>query len=190
MPETNEQDIAQAVLEEEPQEAPESDFEPAPEEPAESRTRELEEELGRVRDQMLRQAAEFQNYRRRTNRERAEWTRRAQAPVLEAMLAVLDDFGRSLEASPSDGASPSAFEAGINLVYENLTAALARFGVEAVEAVGQPFDENLHEAVLRVPVPDGSEPGHVLQEVQRGYRHGEQVLRHAKVVVAAQMESR
>lgn len=190
MPETNEQDIAQAVLEEEPQEAPEQELGPAPEEPAESRTRELEEELGRVRDQLLRQAAEFQNYRRRTNRERAEWTRRAQAPVLEAMLAVLDDFGRSLEASPSDGASASAFEAGINLVYENLTAALARFGVEAVEAVGQPFDENLHEAVLRVPVPDGSEPGHVLQEVQRGYRHGEQVLRHAKVVVAAQMESR
>ncbi len=189
MPDTNDQETAQAVLEEAPRQETEPGPEPPAEEPGEPKIAELEEELGRVRDQLLRQAAEFQNYRRRTERERANWTRRSQAPVLEAMLAVLDDFGRSLEASSNNHESGSAFEAGMNLVYDNLTAALASFGVEAVEAVGQPFDENLHEAVLQVPASDGSEPGHVLQEVQRGYRHGEHVLRHAKVVVAVQTES-
>ena len=151
---------------------------------SESTIQVLEKELAKSKDQLLRQAAEYQNYRRRTERERVVWTRRAQAAVLEAVLPVLDDFGRSLNAGQSDAVPETGLRAGVQLVYENLQSALAGFGVKPMTVEGEPFDEHLHDAILRVPAPDGVDAGQIVQEVQRGYFHGENVLRHAKVVVA------
>ncbi len=148
----------------------------------------LEEELATVKDQLLRQVAEYQNFRRRTARERLGWTRRAQASVLEAMLSVLDDFSRSLGAAKEDAAPDAGFREGVQLVYDNLLSALAGFGVKPMVVEGKPFDEHLHEAILQVPASDDAGAGLVVQEVQCGYLHGEHVLRHAKVVVATQEE--
>ena len=148
----------------------------------------LSEELRAAKDQRLRIAAEFENFRRRMNRQRAEWPRRARADVVKAMLPVLDDFDRSLEAAESaegGGAAFTALREGVDLVLKNFWERLEGFGLARIDAEGQPFDENLHEAIMQTPAPEGVGAGTVLQEVQRGYRMGELVLRHAQVIVAA-----
>lgn len=151
----------------------------------------LAEELQQVRDQLLRTVAEYQNYRRRTEREQARWSRNAQMMVIKAMLSVLDDFRRSLEASgqveqqEAPGPAYQALKTGVDLVYKKFDDALAGFGVAAIEAVGIPFDENVHEAMMQMPAPEGVKPGDVVKEVERGYRLGDQVLRHSKVIVAS-----
>ena len=151
----------------------------------------LTQDLQRTKDQLLRQAAEYQNYRRRTEKERAEWVRRAQIPVIESMLTVLDDFRRSLDASEqveqqeTPGPAYQALKEGVELVYKNFAGALEKLGVEYIEAVGQPFNENLHEALMQMPASDDAAPGIIVQEIQRGYRLGDRVLRHSKVIVAA-----
>ena len=107
------------------------------------------------------------------------------------MLNVHDDFRRSLDASEqveqqeTPGPAYKALKEGVDLVYQNFVEALKKLGVEYIEAVGQPFDEHLHEAMMQMPAPDGTAPGIVLQEIQRGYRLGNRVLRHSKVIVAA-----
>ena len=155
------------------------------------RAAQLADELRQTKDQLLRQAAEYQNFRRRTERERAEWSRRSQMQAIEPMLAVLDDFRRSLDAAEqaeeqeTPGPAYKALKAGVELVYQNFSDALKKLGVAPIEAVGQPFDEHLHEAVMQQPAPEGTAPGVILHEVQRGYRLGDRVVRHSKVVVAA-----
>ncbi len=153
-------------------------------------------DLQRTKDQLLRQAAEFQNYRRRIEKERTEWVRRGQIQVIEPMLAVLDDLRRSLDSLESQvdlqgfgkeapGPAYLALKEGVELVYQNFSNALEKMGVEYIEAVGRPFDVHLHEALMQMPAPEGTPPGTVLDEIQRGYRLGDRVLRHSGVVVAA-----
>ncbi|MDX1548788.1 MAG: nucleotide exchange factor GrpE [Rhodothermales bacterium] len=151
----------------------------------------LAHELERTKEQLLRQAAEFQNYRRRTEKERAALLDRGRAQVIEPLLDVLDDFRRSLEAAAEaeteeqGGPAYRALRQGVELVYQKYSDELMKLGVERIEAVGQPFDEHLHEAMMQQPAPEGTAPGTVLAEIQRGYRLGDRVLRHARVVVAA-----
>ena len=149
-------------------------------------------DLQQTKDQLLRQTAEFQNYRRRVEKERAAWTRRGQIQVIEPMLAVLDDFRRSLDMldqqdAPQEAPGPAytALKEGVELVYQNFSNALEKLGVEYIETMGQPFDEHLHEAMMQMPAPDGTPPGTIIGEIQRGYRLGDRVLRHSRVVVAA-----
>ena len=149
-------------------------------------------DLQQTKDQLLRQAAEFQNYRRRIEKERTEWVRRGQIQVIEPMLAVLDDFRRSLDMLEQQGDQQEApgpaylvLKEGVELVYQNFSNALKKMGVEYIEAVGHPFDVHLHEALMQMPAPEGTPPGTVLDEIQRGYRLGDRVLRHSGVVVAA-----
>lgn len=154
-------------------------------------TEKLTAELHQSRDQILRQAAEFQNYRRRMEREYATQVQRGRIEVIEPMLNVLDDFRRSLDAAEQvaeqseGGAAYDALKTGVDLVYQNFSDVLQKIGVEYIEAVGQPFDENLHEALMQQPAPEGTAPGTVLAEIQRGYCLGDRVLRHSRVVVAA-----
>lgn len=151
----------------------------------------LRQELGLTKDQLLRQAAEYKNFRRRTEKERAQLLDRGRSDVIERMLDVLDDFRRALEAAgqaeQQDEAGPAyqALKQGVEMVYQKLSDELIKLGVERIEAEGQPFDEHLHEALMSQPAPEGTAPGTVLHEIQRGYRLGDRVLRHAKVVVAA-----
>ena len=149
-------------------------------------------DLQQTKDQLLRQAAEFQNYRRRVDKERARWQQRAQIQVIEPMLAVLDDFRRSLDMLEEQGDSQktadpayTTLKEGIELVYQNFSNALEKLGVEYIEAMGHPFDEHLHEALMQMPAPEGTAPGTIVGEIQRGYRLGDRVLRYSRVVVAA-----
>lgn len=154
----------------------------------------MNEELSDLNEKLLRQAAEYQNYRRRTEREKARMIEEGRRQVILPMLEVLDDLERSLEAADqveSDddaeaGAAYSSLREGVELVYQKFLTELEKLDVEPIEAVGQPFDENFHEAVFQQPASDDVEAGTVLEEVQTGYlMGGERVLRHSKVVVAA-----
>ncbi len=151
----------------------------------------LQKEVSDLQEQVLRRAAEFQNYRRRTETELGLTARRGREEVIQSMLDVFDDMRRSLgaasQAAQGDAAAP-AFDAlndGVQLVFRKFTDALSSFGVEPIETVGQPFDEGVHAAMMQQPAPDSeTASGTVLAEIQPGYRIGDRVLRHAGVVVA------
>ena len=143
-----------------------------------ARTREAAES----RDRYVRTLAEFDNYRRRTGREREEWRRQAQEELLREILPVLDNFDRALAAAPPPG-TDQAFRTGVELIHRNFLAALERLGVRPFGAVGEPFDPTRHEAVGRVERRD-VEDQTVVSEALRGYLLQDRVLRPAQVVVA------
>ena len=127
--------------------------------------------------------AEFANARKRLERERGEARRNATIDVVGRLLPILDDFERAMESVPGNIANDSWFE-GVALVYRKLTSILDNVNIERIEAVGQPFDPNQHEAVLQEE-SDEYESGVVVRELQTGYRLNDRVIRPAMVVVAA-----
>ena len=145
-------------------------------------------ELDKSKEQAMRQAAEFQNYRRRSEQEKKQAVEIGKNYVITRMLDVFDDFGRSMEAiqqSESDDPALDALKTGIEMVYKKMQDELSRLNVHPIEAEGQPFDENEHEAMMQQPAPEGVAPGTVLQAFQTGYKRGDRVLRHARVIVAS-----
>ena len=147
----------------------------------------LRAEVADLQAKLLRQAAEYQNYRRRSEGDRTEAVRAGRRDVLLPMLDVYDDLRRSLEAAQQaaqQGGAADALLQGVELVTQKFEDALARVGVEPIEAVGQPFSEDEHEAMMQQPAGDAAESGTVLAEIQPGYRLGDRVLRHARVIVA------
>ena len=175
----------EAVAEPPEGEAPaETEAEPTAEGP------EADGELQRLRDRLLRVTAEYDNYRRRSVADRQEAVRAGRQAVLVPVLDVYDDLTRSLDAArraADKDAGPAAFDAlsqGIELVYQKFADVLEKVGVTPIEAVGTPFDEDLHEAMMQQPAPEGTDSGTVLAEIQPGYRLGDRVLRHARVIVA------
>lgn len=152
----------------------------------------LQKELEGVTDRLQRQVAEFQNYRRRTEQEKGQMVLFGKSMVIQQLLDVFDDFHRSIEASNqaqenSDVAPLAAYESlksGVELAYQKLMDELKKMDVVPLSVVGQPFDEELHEAVMQQPVGEDGEVGVVITEIQRGFRMGDKVLRHAKVVVS------
>lgn len=153
---------------------------------------ELRGRLEAAEDRFLRKEAEFRNYRRRTEEEKVLLTGLGKRLVIQRFLDVLDDFGRSMEAAEQVEAQQEekpgpvyyALKEGFELVHRKIMDELAKEQVEPIEAVGQPFDEELHEAVMQQEV-EGTAPGIVVGEAQKGYRMGDHILRHSKVVVSA-----
>ena len=147
-------------------------------------------ELGQVQDRLLRVTAEYDNYRRRSVSDRREAVLQGRRDVLLPFLDVYDDLRRSLDAARKaagqDAGSPSvdALSQGVELVFQKFSDALDKVGVSAIEAVGEPFSEDLHEAMMQQPATDDAPSGTVLAEIQPGYRLGDRVLRHARVIVA------
>ena len=139
-------------------------------------------EAAEAQERSLRTLADFENFRRRTSREREDWRRQAQETLLREILPALDNFDRALAAPPAPGADP-AFRTGVELIHREFLAALERLGVRPFVAVGQPFDPTRHEAVGRVDRAD-LEDQTVVAEPLRGYLFQDRVLRPAQVVVA------
>ncbi len=143
----------------------------------------LEEERQRAESyysSWQRTAADFANYKRRTEQERAETSRFANSLVILHLLPVLDDLERALASVPRELAGFTWVD-GVHLIYRKLYAALEAQGLAPIEAVGQSFDPTVHEAVLRASGPDGQ----VLNELQRGYTLQGRVIRPAMVTVGA-----
>lgn len=152
------------------------------------RLQEAERELEKARQQAeestrswQRSAADFANYRRRTEEERGVMAQFSNAVLITKLLAVLDDFDRALASVPED--AHEGWVEGIQLVERKLRTVLESEGVTPIEAEGQPFDPNLHEAVVHQETTEYPD-NYVMDEVQRGYRLGDRVLRPALVRVA------
>jgi molecular chaperone GrpE len=152
-----------------------------PAEPAEQAVRRLEGQLEEARDRHLRLAAEYENYRKRVARERAELADRAQAALVGRLLDVLDDMDRL----SGDGAAASAeqFRQGVELVDKKLWKELQAAGLERIDPVGAPFDPSLHEAVSVVPPPSPDRDHQVSATFQAGYRFKGTLVRPARVQV-------
>lgn len=140
------------------------------------------EEREQLRDRLLRTAAEFDNYRKRVERERREMADRAAEGVLIELLPVVDDLERALSSETSvEGAD--AYRRGVELIHKQLTELLARRGVKPIEALGADFDPHLHQAVASEPA-EGHRDGEVVAELRRGYLLNDRLLRPAMVKVA------
>ena len=148
---------------------------------------ELQAKVERLQDSLLRAKADFQNMQRRSNNERADAIRYANAELLKSLLGVVDDFERSLAAAKSSDNLQAVVD-GVRLVYENLLKALRAQGVETIEALHKPFDPGVHEALMQQPSADHP-PGTIVEEIAKGYRLGDRVLRPAKVVVSKAVEA-
>jgi molecular chaperone GrpE len=136
------------------------------------------------RDQLLRTAAEFANYKRRMEAELRNIIENANERLLRDLLPVLDDFDRFQLSSKTNEKSLEALVQGVDLIRTKMCSVLAQRGLKAFESVGQPFDVDLHDALLQVPREDVP-PHTVIEEVSKGYHLNDKVLRHAKVVVSS-----
>lgn len=141
----------------------------------------LKEKIDELNDRVLRQMAEFENFRKRTDKEKAQMFEQGQANVLEKLLPVIDNFERGLAAVP-EAEKDGAFADGMNKIYKQLVKQMEDLGVTPIEAVGKEFDPNLHNAVMQVESEE-FESGVVAQELQKGYMFHDTVLRHSMVGV-------
>lgn len=166
---------------------PANPVEPPAEEAAQADPRDqaialLAEQLSEAKDQYLRAMADYQNLKRRSEQDRVELRKTATESLVRELLPVLDNFERGIAAAEA-GADIAAVLEGVRAVERNLRSVLDSRQVTRIPAVGQPFDPELHEAIVQTPV-EGTEPGTVLEEIEAGYRMGDRVLRPAKVRVA------
>ena len=135
------------------------------------------------KDKYLRLSAEFDNYRKRTMKEKAELIKNGGEKAISAILPILDDLERVLHNMQSADDVKAMYE-GIDLIYQKFLKGLSQEGLQKMEPVGETFDTDYHEAVALVPAPSEDQKGKVLDCVQTGYKLNDKVIRHAKVVVA------
>lgn len=170
----------------------ENNVQTAPAEPADNQTpdtpapqtdalAELEQEKAGLQDRVLRLQAEFDNFRKRTEREKMEFAEYAGEQTVRALVPVLDDFERALKARTAD--VPEEFIKGIELIYSRLLETLKKQGLEPMETEGVQFDPHQHQAIQRLET-DEHQDGAVVQEFQRGYNFRGRLLRPAMVQVA------
>lgn len=146
---------------------------------------ELDEANGKIamlEDKYLRQVAEFDNYRKRTMKEKAELIKNGGERAIESILPVLDDFERALSNMSKDESSAEIMT-GVELIYNKFVGILKQNGLQKIETDGAVFDTDFHEAIAMVPTPDENLKGKVLDCIQAGYTLNDKVIRHAKVAV-------
>ena len=143
---------------------------------------ELAAELEDQRDKYLRLAAEYDNFRKRTLKEKSELILNGGEKTLNSILPVVDDFERAL-SNMEKATDVQAVKEGIDLIYNKFISVLAQNGVKKIETENQPLDTDYHEAIAVVPAPSEEHKGKILDCVQPGYTLNEKVLRHSKVVV-------
>lgn len=142
----------------------------------------LTSELNDSKDKHLRLYAEFENFKKRTVKEKLELMKNAAQDTISNLLPVLDDFDRAKLSAEDDG-TEEVFSEGVTLVYNKLHSTLSNMGVTAMESTGEVFDPELHEAVTEIPAPDESMKGKIVDTVLTGYYLNDKIIRHAKVVV-------
>jgi molecular chaperone GrpE len=154
------------------------------EEPIEDRVNKLQQELAATKDSLLRKAAELENVRKRVQRERVALFDDAKVAALQDFLPISEDILRVLEAA-NEYKVDENFMTGVKLVASKFEEAFAKYGVEAINEVGVPFDVSLHDALLRQPAPDKkTKSDTVLQVLESGFKIGNKIIKHAKVIVS------
>ena len=142
----------------------------------------LRNETASLKEQLLRKAAEFENFKRRTRDEKDELMKYGAESLIRSLLSVLDDFERSLDAGTTHPDFESFYK-GIEIIYSKLLRTLEQRGLTPMDAKGKPFDVDFHDALLQVPTSE-AEPGIVLDVAEKGYMLHDKVIRHAKVTVS------
>ena len=142
----------------------------------------LKKELSEMRDKYLRLAAEFDNYRKRTLREKAEWEQNAQETVLVNILPVVDDFERGIEVA-ENADDMNGVRTGMSLIYNKMKDFLTDNGIKEIKAKNEPFDTDWHEAITNIPAPSDDMKGKIVDVIQKGYTLKNKVIRYSKVVI-------
>jgi molecular chaperone GrpE len=186
----NKEQMIQTEEEQEERQSTQTEEEPAGQteasETPEAQHENLQEQVERYKDLLLRKAAEFDNFKRRKEQEMAAIAGDVHQDVMVALLPVLDDFERSLKHS-RESSDYDALQKGIEMIFQKLSKVLEGRGLQSFETVGKEFDVALHDALLQIPnadVPSGT----VLEEAGKGYMLNGKVIRHAKVIVSAAVE--
>ncbi|TSJ40802.1 nucleotide exchange factor GrpE [Mucilaginibacter corticis] len=144
----------------------------------------LKEEISLANDKYLRLYAEFDNFRRRTTKERVDLLQQAGKEVIVSLIPVIDDFERAVK-SMENATDVRAVKEGVILVQNKLNNILGQKGLKPMESIGQPFDADLHEAITNIPAPTDDMKGKVIDEMEKGYYLNDKVIRFAKVIVGA-----
>jgi len=147
------------------------------------RVEELNKQVLQLKDQLLRKAAEFENYKRRTENDVASFAKFAAENIITALLPILDDFSRSLK-NGKEKMGDDPFYKGIELIYQKFLKILEAQGLKTMAVVGKEFNVNFHDALLQVPRSDVP-PHTILEEVGQGFSLFDKVIRHAKVIVSS-----
>ena len=176
--ETQKQEEAQDELEQ--QELTEEAEEEEEEEPKKEPT--AEEKLAELQDRYLRLSAEYDNFRKRTLKEKIDLQKSANAVLLEALLPVADDFDRAM-LSVDEAKDIEAVKEGMKLISGKFSGFLNQQGVKEIEAINKEFDTDLHEAITKIPAPSKKLKGKVVDVIQKGYFLNDKVLRFSKVVI-------
>lgn len=141
-----------------------------------------DQQIEELNDRVIRQMAEFDNFRKRTEKEKSQMFDAGASAIVEKILPVVDDFERGL-AAMSEEEKEGSFAKGMEMIYKKMMGILEGAGVTAIEAVGKEFDPAFHNAVMQAPSEE-YESGTVTQELQKGYMYKEKVIRHSMVMVA------
>lgn len=142
----------------------------------------LRKQLALSQDQLLRSQAEFQNFRKRKEKELSESIRFANGDLLLMLLPILDNFARTLDAIEKTD-NLAAIKEGITLVDQSMKKQFEKVGLRPIESIGKEFDIDLHEAISSIPIDDEAKKGKVIDEVEKGYRLKDKVLRFSKVII-------
>ena len=183
---TQTQDQAnEAPQEKEAQEAKAEEQEEAVEEPKLSKEESLQIDLAEAKDKYIRLYSEFENFRRRTSKEKLEMASTANASLMEVLLPVLYDFERALK-NMDEKVEANSMREGVELIQTKMSNVLSQKGLKVMEVTaGDEFDADMHEAITQIPAPKEALKGKIVDVVERGYTLGERVIRFAKVVTGA-----
>lgn len=178
------------VKAEETVEKEESSQEETSEETQQEETQEVDEltkvtaDLADMKDKYLRLYSEFENFRKRTQKEKIDLIKTANEDLLLALIPIVDDFERGMKAN-EETEDVAAVKEGVALIYDKFGKLITSKGVEPINATGEEFDTELHEAITQIPAPTEDMKGKVIDEVEKGYKLGEKVIRYSKVVIGA-----
>lgn len=142
----------------------------------------LQKKIDEINDKYVRLAAEYDNYRKRTMKEKADLIKGAGSDILVGLLPVMDDFERGLQHM-NDAADVASLKEGVDIIYKKFSEFLTKKGVTEIAAKGEAFDADVHEAITTIPAPSEDMKGKVFDCVEKGYKMGDKVIRFAKVVV-------
>lgn len=150
----------------------------------EDKITELQSKVDELNDKYLRLYSEFDNFRKRTAKEKIELIQSASENAFKIMLPIVDDFDRAIKSN-SDITDAKVISDGVNLIYSKFKSTLSQKGLEEMKAIGEPFNTDLHEAITNVPAPSEDLKGKVIEELEKGYMLNGKVIRFAKVVIGS-----